>query len=127
MIRNNKTDQFKEAIVTVDSETPQIRIQRIGSDNAVVSVWVRLAPALDAVDISYKAQNLSRPDPKMKAGLQTIIGVNLPRYKLIHDHPYAVSEIKAIGKKYLRKYPTGDWMTSPQVLSSWISMRSPMR
>jgi alpha-mannosidase len=50
----------------------------------------------------------------MHAALRTTIAVDLPAFRLIHDHPYGVSEIRAEGT-YLRKYPTGDWMTSPQV------------
>lgn len=38
--------------------------------------------------------------------------VKTPVYR--HDHPYGVSEITPTGR-HLRKYPTGDWMTSPQV------------
>jgi alpha-mannosidase len=50
----------------------------------------------------------------MHAALQTTLAVNLPEVRLIHDHPYGVGEIRGEGT-YLRKYPTGDWMTSPQV------------
>jgi alpha-mannosidase len=50
----------------------------------------------------------------MHAALQTTIAVALPIFRLVHDHPYGLSELRADGT-YLRKYPTGDWMTSPQV------------
>ena len=34
--------------------------------------------------------------------------------RLLHDHPYGTSEVEARADRQ-RKYPTGDWMTSPQV------------
>jgi alpha-mannosidase len=53
----------------------------------------------------------------MHAALQTIIDLNLPDFRLVHDHPYGLSEIRAEGV-FRRKYPTGDWMTSPQVFET---------
>jgi alpha-mannosidase len=41
------------------------------------------------------------------------LGTALPEYELIHDHPFGLSTIDPHGE-YWRKYPTGDWMTSPQ-------------
>jgi alpha-mannosidase len=67
---------------------------------------------LDAVDVRYSAHDLQQPDGGMNAALHTKLAVNFP-HKLIHDHPYGVSEIHP-GGVYLKKYPTGDWMTSPQ-------------
>jgi alpha-mannosidase len=68
----------------------------------------------DGVSISFSTQKLPRPDGGMNAALQTEFSANVPDARLIHDHPYGVSEIKAQGKTYRRKYPTGDWMTSSQ-------------
>ena len=55
-----------------------------------------------------------RSDSRMAAALHMPLAFAVPALHLIHDHPYGVSEIHAAGS-YRRKYPTGDWMTSPQV------------
>ena len=77
-----------------------------------------LAPELDAVDIRYTAEGLPRTDSRLAAALHTdvspVSSPGLPEVQLIHDHPYGVSAIAPRGE-YWRKYPTGDWMTSPQV------------
>jgi alpha-mannosidase len=112
MTRGGVVDRFEQVDVTCHGEA--ITITRSGSDGAVVRILVTLAPELDAVDIRYIAEDLPRPDAWMRAALQTTLGVALPHARLIHDQPYAVSEVRAEGK-YLRKYPTGEWMTSPQV------------
>jgi len=116
MTRGGQVERFAEAHVAIGGtrQMPDIQVQRRGQDKATVSVTIGLAPELDAVDITYAAANLPRPDPRMHAALQTTVAINLPRARLIHDHPYALSETRAEGT-YLRKYPTGDWMTSPQV------------
>src|SRR5690606_32490534 len=79
-----------------------------------LTVTIALAPHLDAVDVHYHSDGLPRPDSRLHASLQTQIAVSLPGARLIHDHPYGLSEVRAQGA-YRKKYPTGDWMTSPQV------------
>jgi alpha-mannosidase len=56
---------------------------------------------------------LPRPDGGVAAALATRYRVRDARPPFVHDHPYGVSEITPRGR-YPRKYPTGDWMTSPQ-------------
>ncbi|MCS6919042.1 MAG: hypothetical protein NZM28_04670, partial [Fimbriimonadales bacterium] len=91
-----------------------IVIRRVSESGSVLEITVALAPECDAVDITYHARGLPRPDGGVAGALKVAIAPNLPAYTLIHDHPYGVSEIQPHGT-YLRKYPTGDWMTSPQV------------
>ncbi|MGH2522293.1 MAG: glycosyl hydrolase-related protein, partial [Anaerolineales bacterium] len=114
MTRGGQLDRFVEAHVAASGPST-IRVTRWSRDGASVLVVISLAPDLDAVDIRYIATDLPRPDPRMHAALQTRLAVNLPNARLIHDHPYGLSEIRAEGV-YWRKYPSGDWMTSPQVL-----------
>jgi alpha-mannosidase len=97
----------------VDSQGAMVK--RWGTGDNEVTVWVRLAPELDAVDVTFSGNLLQRPDPEMHAGLHTRFGLALAGARLIHDTPFAVDSIRAQGKTYLRKYPTGEWMTSPQV------------
>jgi alpha-mannosidase len=49
--------------------------------------------------------------------LTTRLAIDLPGARLIHDHPYGLSEIRA-ERDHVRKYPTGDWMTTPQVFET---------
>jgi alpha-mannosidase len=119
MTCNGEVDHFQSQtrsgpLVGAHRDLPQILVTRFGYNDARITVTVSLAPEMDAVDVSYFAACLPRLDPGVHAALQTKIAVNLPNAKLIHDHPYGLSEIKANGV-YKKKYPTGDWMTSPQV------------
>src|SRR5262249_31742747 len=72
---------------------------------------------MEAVDVNLHVGHLPRPDPRQHAALQTTLAANVPGGRLIHDHPYGLSEVHAPGS-YPRKYPTGDWMTSAQVFET---------
>jgi alpha-mannosidase len=106
----------KPVRVTMSEDNPEvIEIVRENDNGAVVhlEVWIDRCPL--SVRLSFSTENaLPRPKGGVNAALQTEFALNLPNARLIHDHPYGVSEIKAQGKTYRRKYPTGDWMTSPQ-------------
>jgi alpha-mannosidase len=88
-------------------------VTRRGREGHVLTLTVRLAPLLDAVDLAWHSDALPRPDGGVNAALTTRYRVRDARPELIHDHPYGVSEIVPRGR-YPRKYPSGDWMTSPQ-------------
>jgi alpha-mannosidase len=116
MTRSGQSECFERAEVAV-TQNPwgaAVKITRYSRENAAIEINVSLAPEIDAVDMDFEAAALPRPDPRHHAALQTTLAVDLARARLIHDHPYGLSEIKALGS-YPRKYPTGDWMTSPQV------------
>jgi alpha-mannosidase len=120
MTQGEQVERFEHVDVRLPSgaPSPEILIQRrcrgSAGFQADLLVSIRIAQELDAIDITYTSSDLPRPDGGVHAALQTAISVDLPKFRLIHDHPYGVSEIRAEGT-YLRKYPTGDWMTSPQV------------
>ncbi|MBE2268768.1 MAG: hypothetical protein IAE80_11100 [Anaerolinea sp.] len=117
MIRHGERNDFSHNI-TVElkyGSCPEIVINREGVDLNKVVITVSLCLEYDAVDIRFESPNILRTDSRIHAALQTKIGFALPNARLIHDHPYGVSEIHAQGKTYKRKYPTGEWMTSPQV------------
>ena len=111
MTRNDTVETFPHADVTVKEN--EVHILRRGKDDAQLTVIVSLCPYMDAVDVRYLAENFPRPDARMHASLQTLITPDIPDYRLIHDHPFGLSEIRAEGQ-YLRKYPSGEWMTSEQ-------------
>jgi alpha-mannosidase len=116
MRRGGEVEDFPECRVSLGgaAANPEVLVERRGRDGALVRVTVALARELDAVDLRFSAQDLPRPDGGVAAALRTNLAPDLPGCRLIHDHPFGVSEIRAQGV-YRRKYPTGDWMTSPQV------------
>ncbi len=118
MTCSDKVETFGQAAVAVvEDETsgqPALMIRRATAEGAEIAILVRLAAELDAVDVSYRGEHLPRTDSRLHAALHTDLGTALPEYQLIHDHPYGLSAIDPQGE-YWRKYPTGDWMTSPQV------------
>jgi alpha-mannosidase len=116
MTRGGEVEGLGDAAVSVGgtANDPLVMIERRSATAAVVKVTVRLAVELDAIDLHYHATDLPRPDPGMHAALRTTVATKLENPTFLHDHPYGISKIKAEGT-YLRKYPTGDWMTSPQV------------
>jgi alpha-mannosidase len=74
-------------------------------------VWVHPEPGKAAAILDFHGE-IYRPDPGMKSGLFTEFHTSF-NYRILTDQPYGVSDVKATGKR-LKKYPTGDWMTSPQ-------------
>jgi len=108
-------DRFEAVEVRAgrDALGAHVVVERRGRAGHRLSLTVRLAPLLDAVDLAWRSDALPRPDGGVRAALTTRYVVRDARPELIHDHPYGVSEIVPRGR-YPRKYPTGDWMTSPQ-------------
>ncbi|MEM2058429.1 MAG: hypothetical protein QXO76_09295 [Thermoproteota archaeon] len=121
MMWDGETETFADAIVELSSEhrtLPMVTIHRFTRDrSARITFTVSLPCDLDAVDVHIEGRNLPRPDGGVKGSLKIRLTVNLPDGQVLHDHPYGVSRIRAMGR-YFRKYPTGDWMTSPQVFET---------
>ncbi|NJM40801.1 MAG: hypothetical protein HC853_08530, partial [Anaerolineae bacterium] len=93
-----------------------IHICLCAAERPQVDIIVRLVPLLGAIDVQFSGSNLAPLDPGLNAALHTKYAVklnSLHRLRLIHDHPYGVSEIKPQGS-FAKKYPSGDWMTSAQ-------------
>jgi alpha-mannosidase len=121
MRRGGALERFERGdvrgVAAEGAQPARVIIERWPAEGDPLTITVALAPELDAVDVTYFAPRLPRPDGGMHAGLQTTLASDLAGARLIHDHPYALSEIKAQGT-YRRKYPSGDWMTSPQVFET---------
>lgn len=83
------------------------------SDEARVEVEFRLADAEDALDVRFRGDLGAGPDGRAHASVMTLVEPELDVATVWHDTPYAVGAIEGRGV-YQRKYPTGDWMTSPQ-------------
>jgi alpha-mannosidase len=87
-------------------------------------VWfrsqVRLHALSSQVEVETHLRFLQRPEPSMMRSLQTDIAARLERTEIWHDHPFAVTPVRAEGV-YRKKYPTGDWMTSPQFFEEVVN------
>jgi alpha-mannosidase len=116
MVLEGRPERFPSAETSIEREgaRPVVVARRRGRDGATVCVRIALGELFDGVEVEFLAENLPRPDPGMHAGLQTTIAPALSEPTLLHDTPYAISPIDP-QRSFVRKYPTGDWMTSPQV------------
>lgn len=119
MQRGGEAELFAEVQTSVIIRVgqPVIVVERRSREGAAVTVEIALAAELDAVDVTYQAKNLPRPAAGFAGALRTSLAIMGKDIELIHDHPYGVSSVRADGS-HQRKYPTGDWMTSPQVFET---------
>ncbi|MCB9854515.1 MAG: hypothetical protein H6818_02425 [Phycisphaerales bacterium] len=78
------------------------------------TITIRIPPGGIGVDVSINdIQRLPRPDAGLQAALRMPIATARPIASIRADSPYAIREVRGSGR-VSRKYPTGDWMTSPQ-------------
>lgn len=89
-----------------------------GSDCAVAdgqaSITIRIPPGGAGIDVSINdIDRWPRPDPGLFGALRMSISPTAPIASIRTDSQYAISEVHGSGR-VSRKYPRGDWMTSPQ-------------
>jgi alpha-mannosidase len=115
LLRGGAVERFEAVRVEAgrDALGAQVTVRRRGREGHALDLVVRLAPTLDAVDLRWRSDGLPRPDGGVAAALATRYVWRDRAVELRHDHPYAVTPIVPQGR-YPRKYPSGDWMTSPQ-------------
>ncbi|MFC7546771.1 hypothetical protein [Plantactinospora sp. GCM10030261] len=110
--RDGVEQRYEPVSVRVDGDRVAVLTRSPAGDE--VRLTVALAPDLDAVDLSFDADALAPPDGRHHAALMTLVEPDLDVTTVLHDTPYAVTPVTGRGR-HSRKYPTGDWMTSPQV------------
>ena len=103
--------QFPLGAEVSETGSETFLIAKSSAEGGHISVEYSLARDLSALDVKIDYYGLPRPDPGMNAGLQINFGFGYER--LLADQPFGVSEVHPSGK-VIRKYPIGDWMTSPQ-------------
>jgi alpha-mannosidase len=120
MTRQGRVETFASVALAqqpdADAAVPVVTISREGRGSRV-QLQIALAPLVDAVWMRLQSEALARPDGGMHQGLSTRIEPDFQDFHLLHDHPYGVSGIRA-DRDHVRKYPTGEWMTSPQVFET---------
>lgn len=111
--RDGKRDTLDAAkIKCCDDEG--VSIERTAGSGKPLNIHVRYALLEDAIDISLVGlPGLPRPDPGLNASLQLPIVPGFKIDRIIADTPCSVQEVSARSMRR-RKYPEGDWMTSPQ-------------
>ena len=83
-------------------------------DIADLSITYGVEDTLPAIDMRLQHIWTGQGcDPGVLAGWRMPIRPSFKISKIFTDQPYGVSEVKT-GSSGHRKYPTGDWMTSPQ-------------
>lgn len=96
----------------IDPQSRDLVIRYTDIAGGSMEAWIKLVNETAAVDITLRFASTSRPGPGLTSSFQmpfSVRGWN----RLITDQPYGFSEISATGE-FLKKYPEGDWMTSPQ-------------
>lgn len=100
--------------VRVEADAECVSISRSASDGSSCRIHVRLALLDEAIDIEFAGVNaLGRPDAGLNAALQLPIQPAFRVSRLIADAPFSAQEVRGFPEGR-RKYPAGDWMTSPQ-------------
>lgn len=97
-----------------------VRIEGSLGDVARFRSRVSLNAVSPHVDVQTHLRFLRHPEPSMMRSLQTDIAARIERTEIWHDHPFAVTPVRAEGA-YRKKYPTGDWMTSPQFFEEVVN------
>ncbi|MCL4197760.1 MAG: hypothetical protein KJZ69_09745 [Phycisphaerales bacterium] len=106
---------FDKTEIEVEREpgfSAMVTICRTGRGGISMTATVHLSLDADAVDVTLGFE-APRPDPGLLNALSIDHCVALKETFLIADSPGAVHQVSGFtGAR--RKYPTGDWMTSPQ-------------
>ena len=105
--------QWDFPVETVFVDGDDLVVRRRGPHTEHVDVRFALAPELDALDLRLDGDLGDGPDGSAHAALMTLVEPDLDVVQLWADTPYAVGPVTGRGT-YTRKYPSGDWMTSPQ-------------
>lgn len=100
-----------EPDVLREDETP-----RPGLEAEARAFWIEIGISADGrgVDVAFSGiDSLTRPDPGFGGALRMAIGPAREVAEIRADSAYAVEACGGSGR-VSRKYPRGDWMTSPQ-------------
>ncbi|HPF37984.1 MAG TPA: hypothetical protein PK093_05025 [Phycisphaerae bacterium] len=104
-------DLFLDEDCLRDDETPRLGAVATGR-NAYINISI--PPGGIGVDVIVRGVDCwARPDPGLRSALRMPIVPAFSVAAIRADSPYAFSEVRG-GGRVCRKYPEGDWMTSPQ-------------
>ncbi|MBV6458033.1 MAG: hypothetical protein HONBIEJF_01155 [Fimbriimonadaceae bacterium] len=75
-----------------------------------LEAWLKPFSGFPDFDLTIKGFGIAGIDPGLNGGIS--VTFNIPFTRLRADSPMAFEEVRPVSGR--RKYPTGDWMTSPQ-------------
>jgi alpha-mannosidase len=116
----NRSDSAKPRITTSrDGAGPAVVVSRNVPGGGEISTHVWIAPETDAIDVRVFGgwKGTLKPDAGMNAALQAGFECEPAPARILADAPYSIDVVRGSGE-CRRKYPSGDWMTSPQWFES---------
>jgi alpha-mannosidase len=121
MRMNGRDVAFGSPRVTVerDGGEPLVRIRHKVGKKGRVEVLAWLAAEIDGLDVRVVFDEGAgvecgpRPDAGLNGALQAVYRPSMAAMAIHADGPYSMQEVRGSGV-CRRKYPEGDWMTSPQ-------------
>lgn len=123
MRREGKPERFETVNFSgessEDGDFAEFTFVREGRGGSRLRIVYSMSMLHDALWMRIHGENLARPDPGVHNGLSLAVQPGFEPARLVHDHPYGVSEVRA-ERDHLRKYPTGDWMTSARVFEEVV-------
>jgi alpha-mannosidase len=121
MLVGSEPERFEtvslEAAGGEGEEWAEFTFVREGRGGSRLRVTYGIAPLHEALWIRVVGERLVRPDPGVSAALSLAIAPAFAPRLVLHDHPYGITPVRA-DRDHVRKYPTGEWMTSPQVFET---------
>ena len=117
MVSGELGDLFAPASLEAVNDTfygATLRVVHKTAAGAQIAFEIRLSPQREAVQILVSCSDeLPRPDPGFAGALTASIRPSFVPVSVLTDTPNGIVTVQA-GSRGKRKYPTGDWMTSPQ-------------
>lgn len=112
MVLDGETVEFEFDGLSIHESSSQLALHYVLDDGGELLVGLELDPD-EGLTISLVGSELPRPDGGLKASLQTGFRMagGVPTLKV--DYPYGLQIVQP-RRKGFKKYPSGDWMTSPQ-------------
>ncbi len=117
MVSGEVGEQFAQASLELVNDTFYGAIVQVTHKTAAgdrIAFQIRLSPQHEAVQILiFRSDELPRPDPGFAGALTASIRPSFVPDSVLTDTPNGIVTVQT-GSCGKRKYPTGDWMTSPQ-------------
>ncbi|UCD76418.1 MAG: hypothetical protein JSV91_05730 [Phycisphaerales bacterium] len=116
--RNGEQERFESCRFDIFEEEEShgekfVEFTRTSAAGDEIRFCVSIDGVTETVALTFEAEDFLRPDAGLDAGLRTQISPAFDALSIRVDTPYGIESVQAAGEGK-RKYPTGDWMTSPQ-------------
>lgn len=89
-----------------------VHVEHGFGQSSVLRTRIDISPDARAIDMRIDLGGFGVPGPGLRRSLQMALRPGLP-HEILAAGPYSVERVRG-SRVARRKYPTGDWMTSPQ-------------